>query len=539
MQDLLKQKEVSDEDWRRLEHMLTPAESGKATPLDVQQPSIAAIDCSPTELGTLIGKLVLESLLPLIAAGESQTQRTSTFCRTVRAAMCPRRYKCAILKAAIGEAAKMVACVLMLADRTAEVDLEALGLVFGSRTGNKLLLRQALQQNVWYRCQEAHVRSTHSATKTLLPEMLRVKELLSKESSQENIDLAISQLPAWRNSMRPGMTADLEGELRKALSERLEALTASGSVAELKTFHASADTLAQCAITADLKKNHLQNDTFSEIAAKAFSITSSQEKKNRESRLLDAIQGFVRLSKAWGAEGGLPALSAASENLHDAISVSNDHGDDFDESTKVQCTNVGSSVAGALQTTLLSAAEQADSQAYMAVASVLLNICKFLEVPAFGVLQTHHRLAELLLQVREKLLKALSQGMGVAEISRAGMELLTCEKECASQKTDESSCEAAVSNLQGLRDSAKTLIEEVSSAVADSTMASVTAAAKKIQDVVGGKAGGKSWKDAISDPGATYSWQDIVVAAEPLLKGDSGSLVQGFRALKQERALRA
>ena len=142
IQDLLKQQSVSDEDWQRIALMITPSESTSGPLLDVNLIGLSSIQKSTsTELGSLLGKLVLETLLPLVAGRECLAPKTRRFCETVHKAMTTKSYKCAILYAAVGEAKKMADCVLMLSDKASKVDLEMLDVVMGARTGNKFLLR--------------------------------------------------------------------------------------------------------------------------------------------------------------------------------------------------------------------------------------------------------------------------------------------------------------------------------------------------------------------------------------------------------------
>ena len=218
VQDILKEEAITDEQWAEIGSMLTLAES-TVRMVDVETLGLAYVKATSTELGSLLGKIVLESLLPLLAGGEALAGKARSFCNVVLTAVAKKTYKCAILYAAVGEVKKMVDCVLMLADKASTLDLDVIEKVFGSRTGNKFLSRQALQQNGWYRAQEAHVRTTYSASKMLIPEMQKTKQALQEEASQSRIEEAVMQLPAWRNSLRPGLTLDLEAELTSYAEE--------------------------------------------------------------------------------------------------------------------------------------------------------------------------------------------------------------------------------------------------------------------------------------------------------------------------------
>ena len=284
----------------------------------------------------------------------------------------------------------------------------------------------------------------------------------------------------------------------------------------------------------ELCQNKVSNEAFMAIAAKARTATTSSEKHVREQRLVESIQAFVRLSKSWGAEGGLPATTAATENLHDTMKVCLiDFEDELGQDAQSQCDNVRSCVRAALESALAQSAEPSESanEASSGLCALLLSICKYLKEPAQKILQQHFRLAELVILVRDRANRAASQGMSEAEFMKLGTELMSCAKLCENPDADNEVCHA---NLQEVRDEAERVLEHVRLTLAESMKTTIHAAAQKIKDVAGGKPGGASWKQSISDPAATYQWTEIVKAAQPLLAGDSGGLVQGFKALKQD-----
>ena len=224
---------------------------------------------------------------------------------------------------------------------------------------------------------------------------------------------------------------------------------------------------------------------------------------------------------------------AASENLHDAIKASLiDREDDFGEQTMAQCSNVSSCVRASLESALAKAIPDSSQGPFMELATLLLNVCKYLKDPAVQVLKEHFRLAELVLLVHNKTHIALSKGMSEAEYMKHGSALIACAKTCESSGGPENS--VCHKNLQAVRDEAEVVLGTVREAISDSVKTAVNAASEKIKDITGGVPEGKSWKESISGITVEDPWSEVVKAAQPLLEGDTGHLVQGFRALKQD-----
>ena len=218
LQEALQRQDWSAEEFMELAGQCVPC-SGAKESFSTEKPAMSGItDLSSTEMGALVTKTILDLLLPMIEKGASCAEKILCFCKALQERFKDFPSSCPILRAAASEVQLMCSCIVSLADRGAAVaDQTAVSTVFDSRAGVKHMLRLSLQQNAWFRAQEAHFRSTFSASQTLIPELKKVLSALEGDTSWNGVEQGSQQLTVWRNSLRPGATQVVEAALKTAL----------------------------------------------------------------------------------------------------------------------------------------------------------------------------------------------------------------------------------------------------------------------------------------------------------------------------------
>ena len=137
------------------------AKDEKPPEFNLFEPDLLAVRGTNSELAGSWSTLIMESLLPLIALGQAAKRRVASWCKALQSAVTGKKLSCVILLAAQKEIMEMIQTVCMLAQEDGEApsDLSPMTAVYEAKAGNRLKLRQALQQSAFYKAQETHAES--------------------------------------------------------------------------------------------------------------------------------------------------------------------------------------------------------------------------------------------------------------------------------------------------------------------------------------------------------------------------------------------
>ena len=148
----------------------------------LHKPALKAMQATGAELGASWTKLVMESLLPIVALGKVARTKLARWSAALAVEVASVQVSCVIVSAAKEEIAQMLQATQMLAadEENMPKDLSSLKAIFEAKAGSRFTLKLALQQSPFYKEQERSLTCSWSATLSFKPEMEKLQSRIGE-----------------------------------------------------------------------------------------------------------------------------------------------------------------------------------------------------------------------------------------------------------------------------------------------------------------------------------------------------------------------
>ena len=166
-----------------------------------------ADELGEVELGQLLLRSVVhETLIKLVVGGEDKAAIALLLCTKLQEALqskLPEIDSRPVLQAALEELGQVCDFVRALGASTA-VDLAVLDAIMTSKSGARVLMKNAVVQQGYWRNLEGQVRQVQAASAVMIPEIEDAHKKLETMSLQDITDTICRRIPVWKDSLRAG-----------------------------------------------------------------------------------------------------------------------------------------------------------------------------------------------------------------------------------------------------------------------------------------------------------------------------------------------
>ena len=169
-----------------------------------EMPRLSSVSLSEADVArTLLHSAVHTTLVPMMNLGESKAAVVKLMCMKLMEKLKTSETQSDVYKAAFEELKEISAALLALGDH--QHGVAALDQLSKAKKGSRLLVKQTISQSSFWRNREISCRSKAQASKSLLPRVQALQELMKEDAInwQATVEY-VRELPVWEDRLLPG-----------------------------------------------------------------------------------------------------------------------------------------------------------------------------------------------------------------------------------------------------------------------------------------------------------------------------------------------